>query len=1206
MTVRASPTSGGPRHDDSSSPPAGSSLTQQRGHPAGIAEVARFELRRRLRLVSTWVYAALLFALAFLFMLTAGGAFESATADFGKVHANAPLPVFFATSTLGIVGMFIISSIAGQAVSQDAQVGIDPFYFASPLKRAHYWIGRFVAAELLLLVLFLAVPAGLFLGANAPGLEPSYFGPNRAVAYFWPYAVVLVPNIVAFGATFFSIATLKRSMRPVHLVVILLVMGYFLAQAIGRDPDNDTIVGLLDPFAVRAARVQTRYWPIAEQNDRLVLFEGVLLWNRLLWSAIGLVALGIVALRFRPEISLGKEKKHKPPKASRSRPLPTWISAAWLETKQMVLNIYFQAVAFAGVVFTVIILSNAGSEPGWHRYPVTSQVAGIALSVFAPFGLAIITIFAGDAVWRERDARMHQLYDALPVRSWQPFVAKMIGLYLAQCLLIGLVVLSAVGVQLAQGFTAIEPRVYAEHLLFIDLPSTAILCVLAVFVQVLSPTKYVGYLMVVLYFLSTMFLDKLGFEHLLYRYGETPTPEYSDMNGFGHFLPGLLWFTAYWLFGAVLLALKAMLLYRRGEETTWRARVREARRRFVGPVRAVSFGVVLAFAATGAWIYYNTNILNRYERSSDGEKRTAEYEKQYKAKGKEPQPKIVAVELTAALRPEQREADIKGVLSLENRTKDPLTTIYVTLNDELRLEELKLDRDSTRTIDDRRHGFYALQLSQPMQPGDKATLTYTSLLRNPGFRVRNETHAVVENGTFIGEGWYPSIGYVANYEPSDDNARRRQELPEKERTADLDDFSARQFNMFNHDADWIRFAATVSTSPDQIAIAPGYLQKEWTDNGRRFFRYEMDAPMQNFYTVSSARYTVHKETHDGVNVEIYYHATHAYNVTRMAEAVKHSIATYTKMFGPYQFRQLRILEFPRYDTFAQSFPNTVPYSEAIGFVTRVDPDDPKDIDFPYFVTAHEVAHQWWGHQVIGGDVQGSAMLCESLAEYSALLVLEEKYGERMMRRYLKHELDGYLRGRSGERKKELPLYRVEGQPYIHYNKGALAFYALADRVGKDKVNAALKRFVEKTKFQVAPYTYTRELLEELRQEIPKEQHGLIEDLFEQITLFDNRATKAVAKKREDGAYEVTLEVSTKKLVADDLGKETEIAFQQLFEIGGLDANDKATAVELVLMRPGAQTVSFVSKTLPKKAGIDPLHKMIDRVINDNVVDVTVE
>ena len=196
-----------------------------------------------------------------------------------------------------------------------------------------------------------------------------------------------------------------------------------------------------------------------------------------------------------------------------------------------------------------------------------------------------------------------------------------------------------------------------------------------------------------------------------------------------------------------------------------------------------------------------------------------------------------------------------------------------------------------------------------------------------------------------------------------------------------------------------------------------------------------------------------------VAIEIYYHRGHEYNLDRMIEAIKASLDYYTKNFSPYQHRQVRIIEFPRYATFAQSFPNTIPYSEAIGFVARVDPDDPEDIDYPYYVTAHEVAHQWWAHQVIGGNVQGSTVMSETLSQYSALMVMKRKYGAEQMRRFLRYELERYLIGRTTERKKELPLALNENQGYIHYNKGSLVMYALQDYLGEDCVNQALANYL---------------------------------------------------------------------------------------------------------------------------------------------------
>jgi ABC-2 type transport system permease protein len=180
-----------------------------------------------------------------------------------------------------------------------------------------------------------------------------------------------------------------------------------------------------------------------------------------------------------------------------------------------------------------------------------------------------------------------------------------------------------------------------------------------------------------------------------------------------------------------------------------------------------------------------------------------------------------------------------------------------------------------------------------------------------------------------------------------------------------------------------------------MAISPGYLTREWHENGRHYFSYDMgDVKTLDFYAFISARYGVKREIYQGaanpVAIEVYHIPAHAYDVDDMIAASKAGLAYYEKNFSPFQFRQYRILEFPRYRTFAQSFPNTIPFSEGIGFIGRLE--KPTDIDFTYFVTAHELGHQWWAHQLIGARVEGSNMLSETLAEYSALMVMKQKYG----------------------------------------------------------------------------------------------------------------------------------------------------------------------------------------------------------------------
>jgi aminopeptidase N len=307
---------------------------------------------------------------------------------------------------------------------------------------------------------------------------------------------------------------------------------------------------------------------------------------------------------------------------------------------------------------------------------------------------------------------------------------------------------------------------------------------------------------------------------------------------------------------------------------------------------------------------------------------------------------------------------------------------------------------------------------------------------------------------------------------------------------------------------------------------------------------------------------------------------------------------------------VRVLEFPRYASFAQSFPNTIPYSEAIGFIARVD--DPKDIDYPFYVTAHEVAHQWWAHQLIGADAQGSTLLSETLAQYSALMVMEREYGRSHMRRFLEYELDRYLVGRSTERKREQPLALNENQPYIHYNKGSLAMYALRDYLGEARLNATIAAFNAEHKFKGPPYPTGLDLVAAIKAAAPDSLKYVVEDQLETITLYENKADSALVSKTPDGRWAVDLVVTAKKLRADSLGNETEVPIRgEWIDVGvfvdsagpGVDRDGVPIYLAKHKITSGRQRIRVVVPRKPARAGIDPLRILIDRQTRDNVVKV---
>ncbi|MDT4848493.1 Peptidase family M1 domain protein [compost metagenome] len=214
-----------------------------------------------------------------------------------------------------------------------------------------------------------------------------------------------------------------------------------------------------------------------------------------------------------------------------------------------------------------------------------------------------------------------------------------------------------------------------------------------------------------------------------------------------------------------------------------------------------------------------------------------------------------------------------------------------------------------------------------------------------------------------------------------------------------------------------------------------------------------------------------------------------------------SLDYYSTHFSPYQYKHIRIVEFPRYRTFAQSLPGIIPFSEASGFV--MDIRDEKDVDMAFYITAHEVAHQWWGLQLEAANVQGQHMILETLAQYSAMMVFKEKYPDKKVQQFLKLQLDAYREARLRSKKDELPLALVENESHIYYNKGALNMYELQERIGEKNINLALRNFLKdwhsfNNPSKPGRYPTTLDLIQYFREVAPDSAQYAITDLLERV------------------------------------------------------------------------------------------------------------
>ena len=1187
-----------------------------------------FELKLRLRSISTYVF----FLIPFLLMF-----FEVSVSDFGpigtgKILKNGPYALTTSYVQLTAFGAILIAAIFGPAILRDFQQDTYQLLFTRPISKFAYLGGRWAGSLVTTTFIFSGFVWGGVFGTFMPWADKTRLEPIHFWHYLQPFLSVTLVQIFFLGSLFFGVAALTRRIVVVYLQGVALFALYLvqLFSVVLTNKLDRFWPSVFDSLGIIVFENVTRYWTVVERNSQLLHWNGVFLYNRLVWLSVGLFALGVTFALFpmsaevlgsrrsskhaeaaREEEAEGRKPSRKvamalAPATQRFGPPTTWIQLLYL-TRLRFLNITsevpFWAISFIMLVFVLVGGHFAGENNGVDVWPVTFLMVSVVSGQAGLFLIIVGALYAGEVIWRERDLRFEQIHDSLPIQSWADFLSKFLAVSLVEALLVSVVLLCGVSSQALQGYFRFEILHYLKELYLIYLPSLLIVILLALFLQTVLGNKFIGHALVIGFFILIPVLYRYGIENRLYLYGEQTPYTYSDMNGYGHFVQALLWSTVYWLCVGGLLAVFAVAFAKRGADESVRARLRMARSR-AGRLLPMA-GLFAALAvASGAWFYYNTHVLNQFRPAKYARDHQAEYEKLYKKYERLPQPKITTVDLAVNIYPERRSFDGTGHYLLINHADKPINEIHLTDAQEA-LDDVKFDRPFHQTLSDKGHFYDIYKLDQPLEPGGTLKMDFRVSYTSRGFKDGNERAEFAYNGTFFDRNYFPSIGYNRGTELDDPVRRREENLPPLEEMAPPGDPYYSNLNLFTENSDWIRFHGVVSTSPDQIAIAPGYLKREWSENSRHFFEYDMgDARINDFFSFISARFNVRRDRWKSVNLEIYYQPGHEFNLDKMIESSKSGLAYYEKNFGDYQFGQFRVLEFPRYRAFAQSFPNTVPYSEEIGFIERLKKAD--DIDLLYFVTAHELAHQWWGHQLIGSETQGSNMMSESLAEYSALKVMEKKYGEEMTRKDLRYELDRYLRGRAAETRHEPPLTLVQREPYVWYSKGSLVMFALADYIGEDKVNLALRNFLEKNRFAKGPFPDTRGFVAALREQTPPELQYVITDMFESIVLYDNRAVSATYVPTPDGKYKVTLKVSSQKKKADGSGNETSTPIHDLIDVGvfsGTKEHMKRLNLHKEWITQENAVFEMVVDEKPSLAGIDPYNKLIDRNPGDNLIEV---
>jgi hypothetical protein len=1174
----------------------------------------------------------------FVIPLLLGVFAESVTAQF----TNSPNAIVGILGGMSVISLFFYAAIMGVSVYRDEEHKTAQTYFTFPISEKNYILGRFWGSFTIVTVMNIAAVIGAMIGFGIGVLldRPDYgtYTSFNLASYLLPFLYLLTFNSFFIGSLFFCLMTFFKRMSILYLGGIVMLILTIASGELLSSLDTEWLSIYVDPFGETAHSYLTKYWTINELNTTQLSLSGKFALNRLLWLGIAFAIFFFTLFKFSYKGFLSSSKK-KGAKESKEDFVPAsfipnivqqfdskarrenLLSLSKIEFLSIVKETVFVILIVIGIIVAGFITYQSNQIYGTPSLPLTRYMVAQISGGIGLFSIIILVIYAGEAVHRTRQNKIFEFYDALPVSNITLYLSKIISLIGVAIVLTLLNIVVGVLYQTFNGYFNYELGMYLTYNFTSVFPGYIMIVLLAFFIHVLVNNKFLGHFIVIILYIGLPLILNLAFKtsNPLVIFGGTPGSFLSDLNGFGHYLYGQFWLNLYWILLTCILATIGIVFWNRGFFSSAKERLQIAKQRFSGKTLGLMLFFILAFVAVGAYSYYNLKVLNQLEDGNYGEKLSADAEKKYgKYEGK---PHIQVTDLKAFIDifPDDRSVNAKGEFTVTNKYNVPIDTLL--LNVQFPTADTKITKvvyngaELKPFLSDDDFRMFIYKLPSTLQPKDTASLVIETKATTHGFSSDTET-AILTNGTFFRDAIFPSFHYERGL--TDNGVRKKYGLEELDylyppRTDSL----ALRKNLFNEDADYLSFEAVISTKKGQTAIAPGTLIKKWEENERSYFQYKLEDKADYFFSFVSAAYDIEKDSWTApsgkkVAIEIYHSPKHKKNLEHFIKGVKVALDYNSKNFLEYPYAVIRVIEFPAYSNFAQSFITTIPYSEDFGFVADFSKAD--SYNYAFRITSHEVAHQWWGHIVTPSKTSGANIISETLAEYASLMTMKQEYGENGIKDFLKNSLDTYLSGRQFSFKPERSLMNVETGQYIWYEKGSMIMYDLQDAMGEDVVNRGLKNFLEEFKFHNKGfYPSSEDLYKAIYAVTPDSLKYKVDDGFKEIVLYENRVMDAKTKALDNGKWETTFTLNSKKIYYDDKGKEEKVDNKKNLVDIGLFGEDVVGEDGVTIKNPlyfkvkwlksGDTVFTAITDEKPLKAGIDPYNKLIDRNSDDNLKSV---
>ncbi|MDY8136159.1 ABC transporter permease/M1 family aminopeptidase [Aquimarina sp. 2201CG5-10] len=1143
----------------------------------------------------------------------------------GGINDNAPYKLNFIICGLSLGSIFPVLFFTIQSLLRDTTYKYDAIIYSTAITKTKYYLSKFIGVYISSLMVVSFGVLGLYLGQFMD--HNIRMGDFSIWHYLWPWLLFIVPNTfiiagILFVTTLFSRSSVITYVTGVLLLVVFWITSFYInspftgGQVLSK-PNILGVIAILDYFGLAAFAEQTQFWTPYEKNHEIIALSGSVLLNRLIWSIAGLFILGIGYRLF----SFRKENiQTKKTEVSENTVTVQKYKSAYTSFNTFTSNLrafYTQCSAdtlgvFKSIPFVVLMLAwmtlialgmffmVEGSGEFGGRYPNTALLVSLISEPFYMLGVLIVILYCGELIWKPKSYKFNEILYSTPTPSYIFLLSKYMIIILIVFFMLTIGVLIGVIFQVIHSYIPTNFQHFLSIYYFAGVP-VLLVAFFAVFMQVLIPNKYAamagtGIIIIFFKFLAPEFI----LEERLLRFLDFGRiyAYYSDMNGYGQYAKPFYISTIYWLALTILMIFFSIRWFNRGTTSSLKYIASSSSRSFSGIEKGVITSSIIIFLISGIYIYYNEHILDPIaSHQKDEHWFNEQYERTFKKYESLSIPEIVEVKTKVDIFPQEKRYVIEANYKIKNTSDEVMKEVFVTTPKHFKI--LKIE-NSNLILKDSLLKSYMFQFKQKLHPGDTLGLHFVLEEKIQGFQT---SRSIMNNSTYISHNRFdPLLGYVDLLEINDPEERKKRGLPAREKLP-YNDPHLQDKGKFSTNS--VQYETIVSTTQDQTAIASGELIKQWKEGDRNYFKYRTKTNVKKNMTYFSARYRKRDLSHNNIDIEMYYHAGHYHNIDYMAGIAGRTLDYMTKNYTPYQHNHLRIAEVSKGRSFGgQAMPGTISMNETAMYTKDIRNPE-KGINVVARRTIHEVAHQWWGHQLTPKRVEGAHVISEALCKYTEAVVLEELYGKGMVRKLSDYTTRRYFSGRSYARSVEPPLYLSSRQPYLGYSKGYIVLNALREVLGEETINKALNQLLEAN--SGSSEATSMDLLNELYKVAPQKYHALIDDWMKRVIRYDLKIKKVNYVKRTDGKYEIIIEIEANRFEIQESGKEIAIDINEPIGIGlfnkhpdELKKGDDIIYFEKHLINTNQTTLKVIADKIPEYVGIDPFLTRPDENRIDNL------